>query len=43
MRLRPAAEYVWKSDDPGSLEPRKLTDFLVLDPGYLTVPNEEVS
>lgn len=42
MYTRWSSEYVLREDRLGSIEPRKLADFVVLDRDYLTIPEEEI-
>ncbi|MBI4478660.1 MAG: amidohydrolase family protein [Acidobacteria bacterium] len=37
-----SSEYMLREDRIGSIEPRKLADFVVLDRDYLTIPDDEI-
>jgi predicted amidohydrolase YtcJ len=42
MYTRWSAEYVLREDRIGSIEPKKLADFVVLDKDFLTMPEDEI-
>jgi predicted amidohydrolase YtcJ len=42
MYTRWSAEYVLREDRIGSIEPKKLADFVVLDRDFLTIPEDEI-